>query len=237
MKGTVLITGGARRIGKAVAMALAEDGFRIALHYRSSKSEAQAIAEKINSSGGACELFCANLNESARVRSLIPEVFNQCPDCRILINNASMFRKSPFMDTSEIIFDQLFQIHLRAPFFLTQAFASHCKEGLVINMLDAKAVQNMTRHFTYGLSKKSLFAFTEMAAKTLGPKIRVNGIAPGIILPSSESTEQDLKRMSEKVPLKRKGEIKDVVSAVLFFINNPYLTGQILYVDGGEHLL
>ena len=168
--------------------------------------------------------------------SLIPSVFQKCPDCCVLINNASVFQQSQFFETTSDQFDLFFQIHVKTPFFLAQTFAEHCKEGHIINMIDAKVTKNLIQHFTYGLSKKCLFNFTEMAAKTLGPDIRVNGVAPGIILPSGESTEEDLNRMAEKIPLERKGRIKDVVSSVLFLVDHPYLTGQIIFADGGEHL-
>lgn len=236
MSKAALVTGAAKRIGKAIAIALAEDGFDIALHYGHSKDEAEQVAETVRSNNQKCELFQADLTFNDSVLSLVPNVFEVFPNCKLLVNNASIFHRISFLETTPENFDDFFNIHVKAPFFLSQQFASYCAVGDIVNILDTKVTQNLDAYFSYTLSKKTLYELTHMAAKALGPEIRVNGVAPGIILPSKESSNEDLKRMSQKLPLKRKGSIEDIVSAVRFLINHPYLTGECLFVDGGEHL-
>jgi len=230
------ITGGAKRIGRAVAHGLAERGYDIALHYRASKAEADKLAAEIHKKGCECALFQADLENREDVKNLIPRVINHFPDCRLLVNNASIFYRMEFLETDEKNLDQFLQIHLKTPFFLSQAFAKYCEKGLIINMLDSKISKNPIRYFSYVLSKKALAALTTLSAKALGPEVRVNGIAPGIILPSSESSEKEIEQMAAQLPLGKKGNTGDVVSAVFSLIDNTYMTGQILYVDGGDHL-
>ena len=236
MKGTALITGGARRIGRAIALGLAGQGYKIALHYRSSRPDAEQLAEELRDMGCDCQLFQADLENREQVKNLIPKILNQFSDCNVLINNASVFQKVDFKGTNEKMLDRFFQIHVTAPYFLMQAFAQHCGSGHIVNMLDAKVAKIPINYFPYILSKKGLTELTLMAAKALGPGIQVNGIAPGIILPSIESNEEDIKQMSKKVPLQRQGDIDDVVRVLIVLLESPYITGQIVYVDGGEHL-
>lgn len=236
MAKAALVTGAAKRIGKAIAIALAKDGFDIALHYGHSKKEAEEASDLIRLYGRRCELFQADLTFTDSVLSLVPKVFESFPHCKILVNNASIFHRISFLETTPENFDNFFNLHVKAPFFLSQQFASYCAVGDIINILDTKVTQNLDAYFSYTLSKKTLYEMTHMAAKALGPEIRVNGVAPGIILPSTESSNEDLKRMSQKLPLKRKGSVEDIVSAVRFLIDHPYLTGECLFVDGGEHL-
>ncbi len=236
MKKAALVTGAAKRIGREIALALAADGFDIALHYGHSENEAEEVAERIRSGGRQCELFQADLTFTDDVLSLVPEIFDVFPGCKLLVNNASIFHRISFLETTSENFDDFFNIHVKAPFFLSQQFASYCAVGDIINILDTKVTQNLDAFFSYVLSKKTLYELTHMAAKALGPEIRVNAVAPGIILPSKESSNEDLNRMSQKLPLKRKGSVEDIISAVRFLINHPYLTGECLFVDGGEHL-
>jgi pteridine reductase len=236
MKKAALITGGARRIGKAVALALARKGYDIALHCNRSEAEAVATAKSIRREGRTCEVFVSDLSDDAGLSGLIPAVHKCFPYCMLLVNNASVFERASFAETDPERFDRMMRIHVKAPFFLTQSFASHFGAGHVINFCDAKITSAFVSHFAYSLSKKTLFEFTRMAAKALGPSVRVNAVAPGIILPSREFNEADLVRMAMKIPLQRKGDAGDVASAVLFLDENPYITGECIFVDGGENL-
>lgn len=237
MQGTVLITGGAKRIGHCIALAMAQRGYNVALHYRSSLSEAESTAMAINEMGVLCETFQSDLSDSDQVKALLSTVYNRFPDLNLLINNASVFIRGGFMDTDDYLYEQHMKINLKAPFFLIQHFVRTCKKGHVINILDTRISKITTQYFAYAISKRSLLLLTEMAAKTLGPDIRVNGIAPGLILPSSYQSENQFKKMSEKIPLKRTGKPDDVSSAIFFFLENEYITGEVLYIDGGEHLM
>ena len=128
-------------------------------------------------------------------------------------------------------------VHVKAPYILTQEFARLCKAGSIINILDTHITENRTAHFDYLLSKKTLAAFTQQAAVSLAPKIRVNAIAPGLILPPVAEKADYLNRLAKKIPLKRKGNIENITHAVQFLAKNNYITGQVLFIDGGEHLI
>jgi pteridine reductase len=183
-----------------------------------------------------CEVFACDLVDPAVPQALVEAVRLRFPRCRLLVNNASVFERGAFEETGRERFDRVWAINFSAPFFLTQAFVSVFPRGHVVNLCDAKVEREFTSHFAYALSKKSVLAFTRMAAKALGPRFRVNAVAPGLILPSSEFDEAALSRLSRRLPLMRKGEASDVASAVVFLDENPYLTGECIFVDGGEHL-
>jgi len=134
------------------------------------------------------------------------------------------------------LFERHFNIHFKAPFFLTQAFAEGCSDGQIINILDTRVRGSDPRHAAYTLSKKALLELTRMAARELGPAVRVNAVAPGMILPPPGGVVDELERRSAGLPLKRIGDTANVVAAVLFLIDNPFVTGECVYVDGGEHL-
>ncbi len=231
------VTGGAKRIGREIAFFFAEKGYDIALHYHSSPVEAKNAAEKINSAGRqSCELFKADLSSAESANKLINDVFMRFPECCVLINNASVFQRVSFSETTEAFFDRVFQINFKTPFFLTQQFSRFCENGLVINLLDTKISKNDIPYFVYLLTKKALADFTLMAAADLGPKIRVNGICPGLILPS-ESGKESFERMALKIPALQTGSPENIVKAVRYLEDNEFITGEILYVDGGEKLL
>jgi len=206
------------------------------LHYNSSKSDAENVAKEITAMGRKCHLFPCDFNNMKKVFSLIPSVFKVFPDCNLLINNAAIFRRGRLLETDEDLFDRHFNINFKTPFFISKDFASRCKNGNIINILDTKVAGTLIEYFIYTLTKKTLFAFTKMAAKELAPNIRVNSIAPGLILPPSGESKKYLSKMIPHIPLKRKGKIKDIIDAVNFFIENDYITGQCIFIDGGEHL-
>lgn len=235
-KGTVFITGGARRVGKTIALALARDGYDIALHYNSSKHDAEMVMKEIHTIGVDCRLFSCDIKQTSQLKDIMNDVFSQCQDCNILINNASIFDRVSFQDSNEQDFDDNFAVHVKAPYFLSQAFAQHCDDGSIINMVDTKVHRTLTEYFAYTLSKKSLFELTKMLAKALAPKIRVNGIAPGYILPPVDGSETDVERVQNSIPLQRLGNPELIAQTVLYMLNNPFMTGEIITVDGGERL-
>lgn len=236
--GTALVTGGAKRIGAEIALHLAERGYSIALHYHQSKREALTIAHKIEQqSGQRCEIFKADLNREKEAGELIPNVLKKFPDLSLLINSASIFRKSTFKDLKLSDLDEHLNVNFKAPYILTAKFANRVKNGLVINLLDTHITQSRTNHFNYLLSKKLLASLTRMAALELAPQIRVNAIAPGLILPPANKGLDYLERLAQRIPLKRKGSPTDIVGAVNFLIDSGYMTGQTLFLDGGESLL
>jgi pteridine reductase len=237
MKKAALITGGAVRIGRALTLALAERGFDIALHCRRSEREAVRLAGVVRRTGADCEVFGCDLADAAAVAELIPAVRLRFPGCRLLVNNASLFERGTLLETRPEDWRRIMDVNLEAPVFLTRDFARVFGRGHVVNLCDAKAAGPYSSHFAYGLSKKMLLEFTRMSAVALGPAVRVNAVAPGMILPSAEFGEKDLDRLSRGIPAGRKGSPADVVSAVLFLEDSAYVTGQCVYADGGMHLL
>jgi len=215
---------------------LAEHGYSIALHYSASKAEAQSVAEEINRMGCECELFPCHFTQKDQVANLVPAVFQRFPDCNVLINSASIFRQQRYLETKETFFDEHFAVNFKTPFFLTRDFAKHCRQGQVINLLDTKISKTSREFFVYTLTKKLLASFTEMAAKELAPNIRVNGVCPGLILPPPGQGDEYLQEKAKSIPLKRKGDPANVVSAIVFLLDNPFITGEWIFVDGGEHL-
>lgn len=240
MKPAVLITGASKRIGQALALGMAQDGFTILLHYFQSAQGAEATAEAIEKMGAACHLFKADLSDMAAVNHLAQQVF-EAPskdwECRHLIHNASVFEAGSLHQTSEGLFDRHLQVNLKAPFFLTRSFAAGFRgEGSVINLLDTRIQNHSTTHFAYSLSKKMLFEFTKMAAKELAPRLRVNGVCPGLILPPDDEDELYLMEKSKTIPLQKIGSVAEILQAVRFLRDSPFVTGDCLFLDGGEHL-
>lgn len=236
MKKAALITGAGKRLGKEMALALAGMGYDIALHYYSSEKHAKKTAEEIKSLGRKCEIFKADLSNTKRIKTLTALVFRAFPNCSLLINNASIFEDRDFMEVTEESFDREFALNFKAPFFLSQEFSRRKSAEIIVNMLDTRVSRIEPGHFVYNLSKKALRDFTLMAARALGPKIRVNGICPGPILPPPGRDSKYLRRISGNTPLGKPGHPDYVISALKYILDNSYVTGECLYVDGGQHL-
>ena len=236
MPSAALITGGAKRIGRAIALALAEDGYDIALHYNTSAAEAEEAAAGIRALGRQCRTFACNLTDPEAFLPLVPAVVEAMGGLSVLVNNASIFQRVSFLETTPEGFDADFTVNFKAPFFLSQQFARHCRQGHIINLLDTRVASTATAHFAYSLSKKALHAFTRMAARALGPRIRVNAVCPGMILPPPGEDEAWLDRVSRSLPMARHGEPADIVGAVRFLLASSFLTGEAIFVDGGEHV-
>ena len=237
MSKAALITGGGKRLGKAISLSLAERGYDIAIHYNHSDKEAKETADLIREKGRKCEIFQSNLSDISQVRSLIPTVFDVFPQCSILVNSASIFENFGFNDVTEEIFERDFNTNFKAPFFLSQDFSKGDDAELIINMLDMRINKIETEHFTYNLTKKALRDFTLMAAKALGPKIRVNGICPGPILPPPDKDIKYLEQIAKNTPLEKPGNPDYIITAVKYLLDNSFVTGQCLFVDGGQHLI
>jgi len=234
-----LITGGARRIGACIARTLHAAGMKVVIHYHSSPVPAHALQEELNAlREKSCVLMQCELSEYSKLKPLVNESVRESGRLDVLINNASAFFPTPLGKTNEQDWNTLIDVNLKAPFFLTQAAAPYLKKyhGSVINLIDIHADRPIVDHPVYCASKAGLSSLTHSFAQSLAPEVRVNGIAPGAILwPENHHDEIAQKRLLSRIPLKRMGNPQDIADTALFLIRNaPYISGQILAVDGGR---
>lgn len=230
MQKKVLITGGAKRVGRAMALALAEKGWSIFLHYNASSKEAFETKRAIEQLGGECVLFQANLSHAKGVLEIQEEIASN--SIQLLINNASIFEPMDFLQTTESALVENWDIHCRVPFLLSQTFIKN-NSGHIINMLDTRVAHVSSSNIAYTLSKKYLAEMTMMLAKSFAKTVRVNAIAPGYILDAVADTPENILK---SVPMGKKGDTSHVLHALLYLVDNEYVTGQILYVGGGQNL-
>ncbi|MDP2453339.1 MULTISPECIES: SDR family oxidoreductase [unclassified Kaistella] len=239
MKNYALITGSADRIGKAVAIHLAKQGYNLVLHYNSSKEKAQKVKDDIESgySGLKVELLQINFLKENDFNQIFQDLKKKKITIEILVNCASDFIKSNFKEEGSELLDKEMTINFKIPYLLTKAFAKVYGKGNIINFVDTKVTKNSTVHLDYILSKKLLKDFTRISAVELAPDIRVNGIGPGLILPPEGEDESYLMNLAQNIPLKTIGNLEEILKAVQFILDSKFFTGQILYIDGGEHLV
>jgi NAD(P)-dependent dehydrogenase (short-subunit alcohol dehydrogenase family) len=234
-----LVTGGAKRLGRAMALALAEAGFDLAIHYGSSAAEAEATAAEIRAMGRRALTLRADLAEEAEVGRLVPATVAALGAPGVLVNNASTFERDEWQDATRGSWDMHLEPNLRAPFVLTQAMAKALPaeaEGVVVNMIDQR-VWSLTPHFvSYTVSKAGLWALTQTLALALAPRIRVNGIGPGPALPSTRQSQAQFDRQASSVPLGHGTSPGEVAAALLAILSLPSMTGQMIALDGGQHL-
>ncbi|QOW10362.1 SDR family oxidoreductase [Kaistella flava (ex Peng et al. 2021)] len=239
MKNYALVTGSAARIGKAVAIHLAKKGYNLVLHYNSSVDKAQKVKDEIQSlsNGVEVELLQINFLGSNNFDEIFEKLKKQNINIEVLVNCASDFIPSNFQELGSELLDKEMTINFKNPYLLTKAFARVFGKGNIINFIDTKAAKNSTVHLDYILSKKLLKDFTLISAVELAPNIRVNGIAPGLILPPEGKDESYLLNLAQNIPLKTIGNLDEILKAVQFILDSKFFTGQILYIDGGEHLV
>lgn len=233
-----LVTGGGRRVGRALAQALAGRGATVAIHYNKSEKGAKEVAESIESQRGTSDTFAADLTNPAAPLALVQKVVAQYGALDVLINSAAIMRRTPFGEIDPDQWDQIFALNLRAPFFLAQAAAPHLREakGVVINIADLAAFETWPAYIPHGLSKGGVVHMTRALARVLAPDVRVNGIAPGTVLLPENFKQKDAAHLNETTPLGREGTPGDVASAMLFLLDAPYITGETIIVDGGRHI-
>lgn len=235
-KGTVLVTGGATRIGREISLSLAKKGYTIALHYHSSKKKADETLNAVRPHQPKSQSYQCDFTDLAAVEKLIEKVFTNHPDLEILINNASVYEQHSLRETKRDMLERDIQTHYLAPFLLIRDFATYVQKGIIINILDARIRKNSTGNASYTLSKKALLSLTEIAALELAPKIRVNAIAPGLTIPPPHKPAEYVQDYSQTIPLGRINSINDVIHTVTTLITGEYLTGQVIYLDGGKYL-
>lgn len=238
---TALITGGAVRVGRAITLALAEAGCDVFIHYGRSAKPAQQTQQEAIAKGVRAEIYSANLADSEAVATVVETAVAHFGHIDILINSAAIFpEEDTFEFTDAILWEKLFAINLRAPFFLSQAFAQQLpadKSGKIINILDARLRNNQPDHFVYRLTKGGLWQMTTTLAHAVAPRITVNGVALGAILPPPGAASSYLEAIAqERVPLRRHGSTEIVATNVLHLLHQDFLTGVIIPIDGGEFL-
>jgi len=234
-----LVTGGAVRLGRAIALALAGQGFDVAIHCNSSRDEAEATADEVRALGVRAVVVQADLSREAEVHGVVGAAAAALGPVGVLVNNASTFERDEWHDATRESWDLHLEPNLRAPFVLAQAFARALPadaEGVVLNMIDMR-VWSLTPHFvSYTVSKAGLWALTQSLALALAPRVRVVAIGPGPALPNARQSQAQFERQAASTPLRRGTSPEEVAQAALALIALPSVTGQMLALDGGQHL-
>ena len=236
-RGVALVTGGARRIGRAICLELAAAGYDVAIHHRDSEAEADQVALSVQAMGRGAICLSADLADGIATLALIGRAVEALGPISVLVNNASVFADDRLDTITSESWSQHLDINLRAPVLLAQAFAAQAPDGsAIINILDQRVLKPDPRFFSYGLSKSALWAATRTMAQALAPRIRVNGVGPGPTLPSVHQTPEEFEAEAQATLLQRAGRPEAVAETVRWLVDADLVTGQMIAVDGGQHL-
>jgi len=233
---TAMVTGAARRIGRAVALHLAKNGYRVAIHCHGSVEAGAALVKTIETAGGAAFLVQGNLQDEQRCAAMVQEVRCQMSHVNVLVNSASTFTEDNVLSFS---FDSLrdhMMVNAFAPLLFSRAFACDSAVDCIVNFLDSRVVDYDDTHASYHLSKRTFDDITRMLAMELAPDVRVNAVAPGLILPPEGKGDDYVEMRRRENLLQRQGTLDEICMAVDFLVNNEFVTGQTVFVDGGRHL-
>ncbi len=236
---TALITGAARRIGRAIALDFARTGWNVALHYRSSRQDVDEVVAEIAANGGTAVAFAADLANFAALDALMAEVVGRLGPVTCLVNNASEFQKDTVENVDEATWDTHLDVNLKAPVFLAQAMFRHLPadcDGNIINIIDQRVWKLTPDFFSYTISKAGLWTATRTLAQGLAPRVRVNAIGPGPVLRSIHQTEAEFAAEAQSTLLKTGPTPEEIAAAVRFILSSPSMTGQMIALDGGQHL-
>ena len=233
---TALVTGGAKRIGEAIVRTLAKHGAGVVIHFSTSGDEAQALADEIMSQGGQAWTLHGDLSDEAATADLISRAQDIAGPIAMLINSASIFPSSNLTSFSPEELAQCIQVNAMAPLQLARDFVKHKAARHIVNLLDCRIVDYDREHTAYHLSKRMLSTLTRDMAVEFAPAVQVNAVAPGLILPPVGQDESYLADLAHTNPLNRYGSAADVADATLFLLHSTFITGQILFVDGGRHM-
>ncbi|MGS4946283.1 SDR family oxidoreductase [Meridianimarinicoccus sp. RP-17] len=244
-----LVTGAAQRLGRAMALALSEAGYDVAIHYAASGDAAEGLAQEIRSTGRRAATLRADLLDEAQTAPLVARAADALGGpLTVLVNNASIFEYDNIQTATRESWDRHVESNLRAPFVLTQAFAAQCPRaqpdaagepraaGLVVNMIDQRVHKLTPEFMTYTIAKMGLWALTRTAAQALAPHIRVNAIGPGPTLQGARQSAEHFSAQRSATVLERGANLSDITAALMYFVNAPAVTGQLLCIDGGQHL-
>ena len=232
-----LVTGAGHRVGRAFAIALGRRGYDVAVHFHSAGEKADATTKEIASMGVRAESFEADLTSPTGPASLVKAVVDRMGKLDVVINSAAVMLKTPFDEITVDVWDSIFALNLRAPFFVAQSAARAMPNGgVIINIADLAAFETWPAYIPHAMSKAGVVKMTESLARVLGPKIRVNAIAPGAILLPEEWDEAQAAHFESTTPLKRLGSPDDAVAAMLYLLDAEYVTGETIVVDGGRRI-
>ena len=238
---TALVTGGGIRLGRAIVLALANEGCHVAIHYNSSIKEAIEVKEKCLELGVRAEIFQFDLSDFSKVDKLMAEINDKLGNVDILINSAANYKKGSGLKTGLDSLQSSFNVNLFAPWWLTKAFVKQLpsgQNGKIVNICDAGIFRTASDHFAYRLTKKALFEMTRMFALELAPNITVNAVAPGIMMPLAGYEHIDMDQVAQrKIPLNRIGSPEIIADNVLHLLHQDFMTGSIVKVDGGENIV
>jgi NAD(P)-dependent dehydrogenase (short-subunit alcohol dehydrogenase family) len=239
---TALVTGGARRVGRVLALGLARAGADVVIDYRKSDDEARETVREIESLGRRAAAVRADVSSAGDVKRLIEQATSQIGDIDILVNSASIFERKNILEITESDWDRVMAVNLKGPFMLSQEFARHVgidagRSGVIVNIVDLSALQPWPTYAHHSVSKAGLLHLTKVLARALGPSIRVNAIAPGTVLPPDEYKGEDSAGGPERRVLERSGTPEDVLDALLYLVRSDFVTGDVIVVDGGRALL
>lgn len=240
MDKSVLITGAARRIGRRIALDMAADGWTVCAHYGSSRDQAEQLVDEISAGGGRARAFGADLADADAPARLVEACRAAFGGLGCLINNASVFDYDEAGTMTAESWTKHMKINVRAPVFLAQAFANAIaadQRGDIINIIDQRVWKLAPTYFTYTISKSALWTATQTMAQAFAPRIRVNAIGPGPTLPNANQTDADFEREAGAMLLGRGTSPKEIADAVRFILSAPAMTGQMIALDGGQHLL
>jgi NAD(P)-dependent dehydrogenase (short-subunit alcohol dehydrogenase family) len=240
-----LVTGAAHRLGRAFALTLARRGYAILLHYHASQFRAEQTALEFRALGVPVFPLRADLTDAAQVEGLFDALddllsnpINQLSGLRVLVNSAALMRAGDVRSTSASDWDKMLTLNLRAPFLCAQrAYQRMQSGGLIVNITDIAAQKVWTRFAAYTVSKAGLESLTKIMARTFAPNVRVNAIAPGLVLPSDDTPPEEWSRLVSRLPVQRAAYIEEITRSLEFLLDNEYITGQTIAVDGGYSLL
>jgi NAD(P)-dependent dehydrogenase (short-subunit alcohol dehydrogenase family) len=238
-RGAALVTGGARRIGRALVCACADAGYDVAIHVRAIDQDAEAAAAEVRRRGRKATLLACDLRKEAALVALVGEAEAELGPVTLLVNSASVFEEDAFADFNRASWDLHMDTNLRAPLVLAQAFARRLpagRDGQIVNILDQRVLQPQPNFFSYSLSKSALWTATQMLAQALSPRIRVNGIGPGPTLPNPHQDDEAFDAEAKATLLGRAVAPGEVAQALRYLIEAPSVTGQMIAVDAGQHL-
>jgi NAD(P)-dependent dehydrogenase (short-subunit alcohol dehydrogenase family) len=236
----VLVTGAAKRLGRAIALDLAANGWNVAIHYNGSKTDAESAADAVRSSGVKATILQSNLSQEAETATLVDRAAKEIGPLTALINSASLFENDDWQSATRQSWDDHMEVNLRAPLLLSQLFAKQLPDnakGNIINIVDQRVLKPTPQFLSYSLSKAGLYWLTTTLAQGMGPRIRVNAVGPGPTLKNPRQSDADFDRQRDATLLKHGADPADICGAVRYLLSAKAVTGQMIAVDGGQHLI